>query len=200
MELIIASNNAHKIEEIKAILSSRFAPILSLQEAGIDIDVEEDGTTFEQNATKKAVAIEALRPASAILSDDSGLCVDALDGAPGVYSARFSGEAHNDDTNNEKLLRELANVTDSQRTARFVSVLALSRPGYPLMIAEGHVAGRILHQPRGNNGFGYDPLFLDPTSGKSFAEMSSDEKNIVSHRANALAALEAQLCAEERAE
>ncbi|MBQ2662430.1 MAG: XTP/dITP diphosphatase [Clostridia bacterium] len=190
MKLIIASNNAHKVTEIKAILSPFFNEIMTLKEAGINIDVEEDGTTFEENAVKKAVEILAAAPfADAAISDDSGLMVDALNGAPGVYSARFAGEGHNDEANNKKLLEMLDDVQYENRTARFVSAVALARKDKPILTAHGSVEGIILRESRGENGFGYDPLFYYEPLNKTFAELSADEKNSLSHRKNALSAL-----------
>lgn len=190
MKLIIASNNAHKVTEIKAILSPFFNEIMTLKEAGINIDVEEDGTTFEENAVKKAVEILAAAPfADAAISDDSGLMVDALNGAPGVYSARFAGEGHDDEANNKKLLEMLDDVQYENRTARFVSAVALARKDKPILTAHGSVEGIILRESRGENGFGYDPLFYYEPLNKTFAELSADEKNSLSHRKNALSAL-----------
>ncbi len=190
MKLIIASNNAHKVAEIKAILSPFFTEMVTLKEAGIDIDVVEDGTTFEENAVKKAVEILAAAPfADAAISDDSGLMVDALDGAPGVYSARFAGDGHDDEANNAKLVSLLENVEDEKRTGRFVSAVALARKDMKTLTALGSVEGKILREKRGENGFGYDPLFYYEPLEKSFAELSAEEKNSLSHRKNALTAL-----------
>ena len=135
MRLIIASNNAHKVREIKEILGDYFSEILSLKEAGIAIDVEEDGETFEQNALKKAQEVLKIADADAALSDDSGLMVDALDGAPGVFSARFAGEGHDDAANNAKLMDMMRLVPEEKRTARFVSAVALARRGKEPMVA-----------------------------------------------------------------
>lgn len=190
MKLIIASNNAHKVAEIKAILGPFFSEMLTLKEAGINIDVVEDGTTFEENAVKKAVEILAAAPfVDAAISDDSGLMVDALDGAPGVYSARFADEGHDDEANNKKLVDLLKNVEYEKRTARFVSAVALARKNVPVLTAIGTVEGKILNEKRGDNGFGYDPLFYYEPLKKTFAELSADEKNSLSHRKNALSAL-----------
>ena len=186
MKLIIASNNAHKVSEIKAILGCFYDEILSLREAGIDMDVVEDANTFEGNALKKAREVFAVADADAVLSDDSGLMVDALGGAPGVYSARYAGEGHDDAANNAKLLDALKDVPGEKRTARFRTSVALIRRGMPAVTANGSVEGVILHSPQGENGFGYDPIFYYPPLGKSTAEMSPEEKNRVSHRANAL--------------
>jgi XTP/dITP diphosphohydrolase len=197
MKLVIASNNAHKTAEIKAILGGYFSEILSLAEAGIDIDVAEDGETFEANALKKAVEVLRVADADAALSDDSGLMVDALGGAPGVYSARYAGEGHDDLANNEKLLAAMKDVPDEQRTCRFVSAVALTRRGKAPIVCRGTAEGMLLRTYAGENGFGYDPLFYYPPLDKSFAQMGADEKNEVSHRKRALNALREALEAEK---
>jgi XTP/dITP diphosphohydrolase len=191
MKLLLATNNAHKAQEIRAILADRFSEIVTMREAGIDFEVEEDGATFRENALKKAVETLAYvgDRFDAVLADDSGLCVDALDGAPGVYSARFSGEGHNDAANNAKLIRLLQNVPDELRSARFCCCIALARRGLDPIVVQGEVEGTILHEARGENGFGYDPYFFYAPFGKSFAELSSEEKNAVSHRKRALTLL-----------
>lgn len=200
MQLVIASNNAHKIQEIRDILAPWFEEVHSMGEMGIHKDVIEDGDTFTANAEKKAVEIAALLPDCAVLADDSGLCVDALDGAPGVYSARYAGEGHDDAANNAKLLAALADVPDENRGAQFMSVIALARPNRPLLLVKGICAGKIGHELVGENGFGYDPLFILPESGCTFAQLSPDEKNRISHRSRALAALKEALAAEKNTE
>ena len=197
MKLIIASNNAHKVSEIKAILGCFYDEILSLREAGIDMDVVEDANTFEGNALKKAREVFAVADADAVLSDDSGLMVDALGGAPGVYSARYAGEGHDDAANNAKLLDALRDVPDEKRTARFCTSVALIRRGMPAVTANGNVEGVILHSPQGENGFGYDPLFYYEPLKKSFAQLTPEEKNSVSHRRRALESLCDKLRAEK---
>ena len=197
MELLIASNNAHKIEEIKSILGNRFERIYSLKEAGISADVVEDGETFEENALIKAGEIQKLSGFDAVLSDDSGLEVDALGGAPGVYSARFAGEGHNDEENNHKLLEMMENVPDEERTCRFVCAIALVRRDQEPLIVRGTVEGLLLREKRGASGFGYDPLFLYEPEGRSFAEMSAEAKNKVSHRYMALLGVKELLEAEK---
>lgn len=193
MKLIIASNNAHKVTEIKAILGDYYEQILSLRDAGIEIDVEEDADTFEGNALKKASEIFDAVDADAVLSDDSGLEVDALGGAPGVYSARYAGEGHDDAANNAKILENMKDVADEKRSCRFVSAVALVRKDKQPIVVRGTVEGMLLHAPQGENGFGYDPLFFYEPFNKSFAELTADEKNTVSHRKNALEALRAVL-------
>lgn len=197
MKLIIASNNAHKVSEIKAILGCFYDEILSLREAGIDIDVVEDADTFEGNALKKAREVFAVADADAVLSDDSGLMVDALGGAPGVYSARYAGEGHDDAANNAKLLDALKDVPGEKRTARFRTSVALIRRGMPAVTADGSVEGVILRSPQGENGFGYDPLFYYEPLKKSFAQLTPEEKNSVSHRKRALESLCDKLRAEK---
>lgn len=197
MKLIIASNNAHKVSEIKAILGCFYDEILSLREAGIDMDVVEDTNTFEGNALKKAREVFAVADADAVLSDDSGLMVDALGGAPGVYSARYAGEGHDDAANNAKLLDALRDVPDEKRTARFCTSVALIRKGMPAVTADGSVEGRILRSSQGENGFGYDPLFYYEPLKKSFAQLTPEEKNSVSHRRRALESLCDKLRAEK---
>lgn len=189
MQLLIASNNKHKVEEIKSILSPYFTDILTLRDAGIDVDVAEDGVTFEENAAIKAHAILSLSTADAVLADDSGLMVDALGGAPGVYSARFAGDGHNDAANNAKLLEVMRDVPPAQRGCRFVTAVCLSKRGEADVCARGEVEGELLNTPQGNNGFGYDPLFYYAPFNKTFAQLTADEKNAVSHRKRALTAL-----------
>ena len=199
MKLLLATNNAHKAQEIREILSDSYAEIMTMREAGIELEVEEDGETFRENALKKAVETLAYSADQfdAVLADDSGLCVDALNGAPGVYSARFS-EAHNDAANNRKLIALLKDVPDEKRTARFCCCIALARKDMDPIVVQGEVDGTILHEARGENGFGYDPFFYYAPFHKSFAELSSDEKNAVSHRKRALMMLREALDVENR--
>ena len=186
MKLIIASNNAHKLIEIKAILGDVFREILSMREAGITHETVEDGETFLENAEKKAREMAEISGCYA-LADDSGLCVDALNGSPGIYSARFAGEHGNDEANNDLLLQKLENVTD--RGAHYTCAMALACPDGRMITAEGYLYGEIGYERRGHNGFGYDPLFILPERGCTTAELSPEEKNAISHRANALYAL-----------
>ena len=187
--LLIATNNAGKTAEIKAILGDFYDEVVSLKDAGILLEVEEDGESFEENAIKKARKAAAVAGCDA-LADDSGLCVDALDGAPGIYSARYAGENATDAQNNEKLLAALNGMQD--RTARFVCVVALVS-GESVTTARGEIEGVITAEPSGNGGFGYDPLFYVPDLGQTFAQIPSDIKNTLSHRARALAVLKAKL-------
>ena len=190
MKLIIASNNQHKLTEIRQILGGHFDEILSLREAGIEHETVEDGETFLDNARKKAHEIAALSGCCA-LADDSGLCVDALGGAPGLYSARFAGEHGNDKANNALLLQKLEGVED--RAAHFVCVVVLARPDGSEVWAEGRLYGQIAHAPAGGGGFGYDPLFYLPERGCTNAQLPPGEKNRIGHRGNALRALLAKL-------
>lgn len=186
MKLIIASNNAHKLIEIKAILGGLFEEILSLKEAGIDHETVEDGNTFLENAEKKAREIAQISGCCA-LADDSGLCVDALDGGPGIYSARFSGVHGDDKANNRLLVEKLRGVED--RGAHYTCAIVLARPDGSIVSAEGYLYGQIGHEEIGENGFGYDPLFYLPERGCTAAQLSPEEKNAISHRAEALHAL-----------
>ena len=187
--LLIATNNQGKVREIKAILGGFYDDIVSLKDAGISLDVVEDGDSFEANAIKKAREAAEVAGCDA-LADDSGLCVDALNGAPGIYSARYAGEDATDEQNNEKLLKNLEGIQN--RGARFVSVVALIS-GDKVTAARGEVCGVIAKAPSGNGGFGYDPLFYVPELGQTFAEIPAEIKNSLSHRARALSALQKKL-------
>lgn len=199
MKLIIATNNAHKAQEIRQILADSFSALDTLREAGLAIEVVEDGATFAENAVKKAEQVLAAAPGyDAALSDDSGLAVDALGGAPGVYSARYAGPQHDDADNNHKLMADMAGVPDGQRGCRFVCAVALARRGRPTVTAEGACEGVLLRAPRGENGFGYDPYFYYPPAGRTFAELTGEAKNAVSHRRRALESLRALLAQEGR--
>ncbi len=189
MKLLIASNNAHKVREIEEILSGYFDEMVTMKEAGLHIDVVEDGLTFRDNALKKATEILEKSGFDAALADDTGLCVDALGGAPGVYSARYAGEAHDTAANNALLMENMKDVPDEKRTCRFTCCVALARKDMPVLIAEGKAEGMLLRAPAGENGFGYDPYFYYPPLHKSFAELTAQEKNSISHRRAALDAL-----------
>lgn len=181
--LILATTNPGKITEMRNLLSGFSINLKSLDQLGPLPPFEEDGKTFEDNAYKKAfeTASAAGFPA---LADDSGLLVEALSGAPGVFSARYAGPQATDTENNAKLLREMENVDN--RKAAFECIIAIAVPSGPALIYEGRVEGEILREPRGDKGFGYDPLFYYPPLGKTFAELSIEEKNSVSHRGKAL--------------
>lgn len=191
-QIIVATRNAHKIQEIRAILSDFDVVDLSVLEN--PPEVEETGTTFLENATLKALAISKLTDAL-VLSDDSGLEVDALGGAPGVYSSRYAGEEGNDHLNNEKLIRELTGAKN--RTARFRCVMVICEGGKVLADFSGSVEGIILEDKTGSGGFGYDPLFKPEGYSSSFAELGEHIKNQLSHRANALAGVKSWLQTEE---
>lgn len=182
-KLVIASNNLYKIKEIKEILKNHFDPILSLHEAGVEIEVEETGKTFYENAYLKAKAVSELTRCSAI-ADDSGLMVDALDGSPGVISARFAGEPCNDLENNYKLLKLMQNI--GNRSCKFVSSVVLYYPNTSAKNGFGQCKGTLLRYFDGNKGFGYDPLFLCSELQKTFGNADFKEKNKVSHRYKAL--------------
>ncbi len=199
--LVFATRNRGKLAELRDLLPD--IAVLSIDEAAARIgraipDVIEDADTFAGNASKKARAVSAATGLPA-LADDSGLEVDALDGAPGVYSARYAGEPHDDATNNAKLLRALADVPDANRTARFRAALALADVGGSLgdrvITADGTCEGTILREPRGTGGFGYDPLFYAPELGQTFAEAGIGTKSELSHRARAMQAIKPQLLA-----
>ena len=192
--LVLASNNFGKLRELKAILGDIF-DVYSMREMGINVDVEENGETFEENALIKAEALMKLT-GCATLSDDSGLCVDALGGRPGVHSARYCGVHGDDEANNQLLLRELENTPDEERTAHYGAAVALCRPGHAPIITYGKCEGRILRTYRGEGGFGYDPLFYSDDLGMTFAEADPDVKNGVSHRARAIRLLLDKLEAE----
>ncbi|AJA47445.1 Non-canonical purine NTP pyrophosphatase [Clostridium pasteurianum DSM 525 = ATCC 6013] len=185
-KLIVASNNQGKIKEIKEILKNFQLEVFSLKDLQIDIDVVEDGSTFMENAYKKAKEIYNITKGYMVLADDSGLMVDALNGAPGVLSARFSGEHGNDEKNNEKLISMLKGKGKGDRKARFVCALVLIMDNYEEIKVQEQVEGIILEDRRGKDGFGYDPLFYIPEIKKTFAEMTSSEKNSISHRGRAL--------------
>ena len=194
MKLIIASNNAHKLTEMKAILAPFFDDVQSMREAGIEHETVEDGQAFMENALKKARELAEISGCCAI-ADDSGLCVDALGGAPGIYSARFSGVHGDDKANNRLLLQKLEGVQD--RGAHYTCAIALVWPDGKTVTAEDYLYGEIAHDERGSNGFGYDPLFLLPELGLRTAEISAEEKNRISHRGKALRQLVEKLEAME---
>ena len=182
-KLILASNNAHKIQELSAMLGGRY-DVLSMRDAGFTDEIIEDGETFEENARIKAEAV--MRATGYLtLADDSGLSVDALGGAPGVHSARYAGDQHSDADNNALLMKNMENVPDEARTARFVSCIAIASPFKPTQIVRGECPGRITRAPRGSGTFGYDPYF-EYENGLTFAEMEGEAKNAVSHRARAM--------------
>ena len=195
--IVVATGNAHKLTEIEAILSGVLADVrfVALGQLGDFEDPEENGATFVENAIIKAEAAVAATGLAAI-ADDSGLVVDALDGEPGVYSARYAGTHGDDEANNAKLLDKMQEVADADRTARFMSVVALIDASGCVLTGTGACEGTIAREGRGRFGFGYDPLFLpSDTPGKTMAELTPEEKNAISHRFHALEDLSAQLMA-----
>ena len=193
MKMILASNNAHKMSEMRAILADLGVELLSQREAGCDFEVEETGTTFEENAYLKAIAVTRATGMPAI-ADDSGLEVDYLNGEPGVYSARYSGShEHTDAQRNEYLLKKLEGVPLQDRTARFVSSICCTFPNGDVLRARGTMEGKILFAPEGKNGFGYDPLFLADGQTVTNGLLTAEQKNAISHRGKALRMLQEEL-------
>ncbi len=197
-KLIFATGNANKMREIREILGGKGYEILSMKEAGVDIDVEEDGATFEENALIKARAI-GKACGELVLADDSGLVIDALGGEPGIYSARYMGHDTSYTEKNNNLISRLEGVPDEKRTARFVCAMAAVFPDGTEKVITGVMEGRIGYRIAGENGFGYDPIFFLPEYGKTSAEISPEEKNAISHRGKALRAM-AEYLSEEKTE
>ena len=191
-EVIIATKNPGKAKEFEHIFSSRGITVRTLLDYPEIPDVEETGTTFEENATLKAEAVSKAL-GKMVIGDDSGLIVDALEGRPGIYSARYAGEPKNDQNNTDKVLSELEGIPEEKRTARFYCALAVAVPGKETKTVSGTCEGRILEERKGTNGFGYDPVFYVPEKGLAMAQLSSEEKNKISHRANALKKLDVVL-------
>lgn len=184
-KFVIATKNKGKIKEIREMLKGLPFEVVSMTEEGITEDIEENGTTFEENALIKAREVMKVCD-QIVMADDSGLEVDFLNGAPGIYSARFGGEGASDSDKNKKLLGLLENVPFEKRTARFVCAIAVVFPDKTELVVRGTCEGYIAFEPAGSNGFGYDPLFILPGFNKTMAQISSDEKNRISHRSNAL--------------
>jgi len=185
-KIIFATGNKNKMLEIRMILADLGMPILSMKEAGIDVDVVEDGTTFEENALIKAKAIAKLTENCIVLADDSGLEIDYLNGEPGIYSARYAGTDTSYDIKNNLLISRLKGVPDNERTARFVCAIAAVFPEGTSEVVRGTIEGQIGYEIKGENGFGYDPIFYLPEYGCTTAELSPEKKNELSHRGNAL--------------
>ena len=186
MKIVLASKNKHKLEEISKITSLFDMELVLQSELGVDIDVEENGTSFEENSLIKAEAVMKATGLPA-LADDSGIAVDALNGEPGIYSARYGFDDTLDDWGRlQLLLKNMEAVPDGQRQAKFVCVITMVTPEGKVIQARGEIHGELLREPRGENGFGYDPIFYYPPLGMTTAQMSSADKNQVSHRANAL--------------
>lgn len=190
-EIVIATKNQGKAREYAAMFAPLGIKVKTLADVKDVPEIVEDGQTFTENALKKAQTLSDFLQMP-VLADDSGLVVDALNGEPGIYSARYAGD-HDDDKNNEKLLANLAEVADDKRTAHFHCSVVVTSPIKDPLVVEGDAYGKILHAKRGKAGFGYDPLFFYPELGKTFAELSQDEKNEVSHRGLALRKLMTQL-------
>lgn len=188
-KIIFATGNENKMKEIRMILADLGMPILSMKEAGISVDVVEDGTTFEENALIKATEIAKEVENCIVLADDSGLEIDYLNKEPGIYSARYAGEHTSYDIKNNLLLERLAGVPDEKRTARFVCAVAAAFPDGSTEVVRGTIEGRIGYEIAGENGFGYDPIFYVPEYGCTTAEMDPETKNELSHRGNALRAM-----------
>lgn len=192
-KIIIATKNPGKAKEFKEFFLEYKVEAVSLLDLSESVeDIEETGTTFEANAALKAEQI-AKQFKTPVLADDSGLVIDALDGRPGVHSARYAGKPKDDRANTEKVLKELKDITDSVRTARFVCVLAIAAPGKETSFTKGHCEGKITDVPKGSYGFGYDPIFISDGYSKTLAELPPDEKNKISHRKNAMMHLETWL-------
>ena len=191
-KIIFATGNEGKMKEVRMILKDLGLPVLSMKEAGVQADIVEDGTTFEENAKIKAVAVQKLTGAL-VLADDSGLEIDYLNKEPGIYSARYMGEDTPYSVKNANLISRLAGVPDEQRTARFVCAIAAAFPDGEVLTTRGNIEGIIGYEERGENGFGYDPIFYLPEYKKSTAELSPEEKNALSHRGRALRQMEEEL-------
>ena len=186
MKVVLASKNKHKLEEISRITEKFGFELILQSQLGVDIDVEETGTTFEENSFIKAETVMKATGMAA-MADDSGICVDALNGDPGVYSARYGFDETLDDWGRlQLLLKNMEAVADGERQAKFVCVITMVTPDGQTIQARGEIHGELLREPRGENGFGYDPIFYYPPYGVTTAEMSPEDKNQVSHRANAL--------------
>ncbi|MCM1124886.1 MAG: RdgB/HAM1 family non-canonical purine NTP pyrophosphatase [Lachnospiraceae bacterium] len=193
-KIIFATGNAGKMREIRMILSGLAisgepVEILSMKEAGIETDIVEDGSSFAENAQIKAKAVAERAPGAIVLADDSGLEIDYLNKEPGIYSARYLGEDTPYSVKNQNLIDRLAGVPDEKRTARFVCAIACVLPDGRVLHSEAVIEGRIGYEEKGQNGFGYDPIFQVPEYGKSTAELTEEEKNRISHRGKALRAM-----------
>ena len=191
-KIVFATGNEGKMREVRLILQDLGFPVLSMKEAGVSLDIEENGTTFAENATIKARAVWE-KTGGIVLADDSGLVVDYLGGEPGVYSARYLGEDTSYEIKNQAIIDRLADAKEEERTARFVSAIAAVLPDGSELVTEGTVEGLIVHEPAGNGGFGYDPIFYLPEYGVTSAEIPIEKKNEISHRGKALEAMKIKL-------
>ncbi len=187
MKIVFATGNENKVVEIRAIFQDLNAQITTMAQEGIDIDIEENGTSFRENAMIKAESVAAcLKEEAIVMADDSGLVIDALNGEPGIYSARYLGHDTSYHEKNGDLIRRLEEVPEEKRTARFVCAVAAVLPDGRKLVAEETMEGRIGYEEKGTNGFGYDPIFYLPEKGKYSAELAPEEKNAISHRGKAL--------------
>lgn len=191
--IVFATGNENKMKEIRMILQDLGMEILSMKEAGVDVDIVEDGASFEENAEIKARAVARVLTNDIVLADDSGLEIDYLDKAPGIYSARFAGEDTSYDIKNNILLDRMEGVPDEERTARFVCAVAAVFPDGTVDAVRETIEGRVAYEPAGDNGFGYDPIFYVPEYGCTTAQMSPEQKNELSHRGKALRSMRAIL-------
>lgn len=191
-KIVFATGNEGKMREVRLILQDLGFPVLSMKEAGVSLDIEENGTTFAENAMIKAMAVWE-KTGGIVLADDSGLVVDYLGGEPGVYSARYLGEDTSYEIKNQAIIDRLADAKEEERTARFVSAIAAVLPDGSELVTEGTVEGLIVHEPAGNGGFGYDPIFYLPEYGVTSAEIPIEKKNEISHRGKALEAMKIKL-------
>ena len=191
-KIVFATGNEGKMREVRLILQDLGFPVLSMKEAGVSLDIEENGTTFAENAMIKARAVWD-KTGGIVLADDSGLVVDDLGGEPGVYSARYLGEDTSYEIKNQAIIDRLADAKEEERTARFVSAIAAVLPDGSELVTEGTVEGLIAHEPAGSGGFGYDPIFYLPEYGVTSAEIPIEKKNEISHRGKALEAMKIKL-------
>ena len=191
--VIFATGNAGKMREIRSIMADTYSEILSMKEAGIQTDIVEDGETYEENALIKARAVAAAAAGGLVLADDSGLEIDFLGKEPGVHSARYLGEDTPYSVKNAELLRRLEGVPEEERTARFVCAIAAVLPDGREFTVRATIEGRIGYEEKGTNGFGYDPIFYVPEFGRTTAELTEEEKNLVSHRGKALRLMKEEL-------
>lgn len=188
-KIVFATGNKNKVREAGEILSALGFEVISQKEAGVEVDVEETGRTFAENALIKARAVAGKCPDMVVIADDSGLVVDALGGEPGIYSSRYMGEDTPYEVKNREIIKRLSDVEGEDRSARFVCAIAAVLPGGKELSALGTIEGVIAHEPYGQGGFGYDPIFMVPELGKTTAELAPDEKNEISHRGKALRAM-----------
>ncbi len=195
-KLILATSNKDKAREIAEILSDTPFVVTTMKEEGYDPDIVEDGKTFEENALIKARTVHALAEGAYVMADDSGLCIDALDGAPGIYSARFCGEDSTYPEKFAKIFEMLKDVPEEKRTAKFVCSIAVVRPDGSEFTVRGEVRGVLHEKPMGDGGFGYDPIFYVPEFGMTTAQMTKEQKNSISHRGKASRAMAEKLKAE----